>query len=99
MIIINATAKGEHTYDITIGEGSVFRVSAFDMFSALDLVADYIESHELTGLYIDAYSIQLMAECSKYQTAEAYAAACNLTRCGTNGIYMEITSIKGCPNG
>ena len=99
MIIINTAAKGEHTYDITLSKEATYRVSAFNLGSALDLLADYIESHGLTELYVDGFLMKLMAECSKYQTAEAYAAAYDLARCGTNGIYMEITSIKGCPNG
>ena len=99
MTTINATAKGEYTYDIILKGDAMFRVSAFDMLSAIDLMADYIESHELTNLYIDAYTMKVMAECSKYQTAEAYANAFGLIKCGTNGIYIEITNIKGCPNG
>lgn len=99
MIIVNATLKGENTYKITVGESTKYQVSAFDLSSALDLVANHIECHEVTDLYIDAFTLDMMAKCSKYQTADAYAKAHNLVCCGTNGIYLEITSIKGCPNG
>jgi hypothetical protein len=99
MIIINATLDGENTYDITVGEDNVYRVSAFDLPSALDLIANHIESKGCNNLYIEHEMMVVMAECSKYLTAEAYAIAHNLTRCGTNGIYLEIVNVKGCPNG
>lgn len=94
MIIINATLKGEYTYDITVGENNTYRVSAFDMESAIDLVADYIERHGSKALYIDHLALSIMAQCSNYDSAEAFAKAHNLIRCGANGIYLEITNIK-----
>ena len=99
MIIINAKLNGENTYDVTVGEASTYRVSAFDLDSAIDLVANHIERHQSKGLYLEHDELCIMAECSRYQTAEAFAKAHNFTRAGTNGIYIEITSVKGCPNG
>lgn len=95
MIIVNATLNGERIYDITVYENAVFRVSAFDLESAIDIMANYIESKGAKNLYFDGYELAVMVECSKYRTVEAFAEVNNLTRCGTNGIYLEITSVKG----
>jgi hypothetical protein len=95
MIIINATAKGENTYEITVGENALFRVSAFDLESAIDIVADYIESHEMSNLYIAQCKLVAMAEHSKYYSADIFARVHGLVRCGTNNIYLEVTSVKG----
>ena len=99
MTIINAALKGEKTYDITVGESADYRVSAFDLLSALDLVANHIEVKGARNLYIEHDMLVVMAECSIYQTVEAFAKAHNLVCCGTNRIYLEITNVKGCPNG
>jgi hypothetical protein len=99
MIIINATLEGENTYEITISENSTYQVSAFDLESAIDLVADYIESHHETELFIEGEEFNIIAGCSRYKTVEAYAEAHKFTKCGKNGIYLEITNVKGCPNG
>lgn len=99
MTIINVALNGESTYIITVGESAKYQVSAFDLLSALDLVANHIESKGIDSLYIEHEMLVVMAECSKWQTAEAYAKAHNLVRCGTNGIYLEVTNVKGCPNG
>lgn len=99
MIIINATLDGEHTYDITVGESATYRVSAFSLDDALDIVADYIESHNYTNSYLDNLTVKLAGECSKWLTAEAFAKAHNLVCCGTNKVYIPITNVKGCPNG
>ena len=99
MIIINTALNGENTYDISLSKNATYRVSAFDLGTAIDIVANYVEEHEAKDLYIDAYTLKIMAECSQYQTAEAFADVHKLTKCGTNGIYLEITNVKGCPNG
>ena len=99
MIVVNATAKGEHAYEITIGQHAVYKVSAYDVDSAIDILADYLESHKMDGIYITESAVVAMAECSKYYTTEIFARVNHLSRCGANGIYLEITSIKGCPNG
>lgn len=95
MIIVNATLDGENTYDITVGESAIYRVSAFDLNSAIDQMADYLESHNSKSLYVEADTLAIMAECSDFHSIEAFAKAHNLTKCGTNGIYIEITSVKG----
>ena len=97
MIIINTALNGENTYNITVSEDATYRVSAFDLESAIDLVADYVEMHD-KGLYINGNILDTMAECSIFRTAEAFAKANKLTKCGTNGIYLEITSVKGSKN-
>ena len=98
MIIVNAKLDGENTYDITIGDGTIYRASAFILDDAIDRVADYIEKHN-KGLYVDGQALKIMSECSKNESIEAFAKAHNLTCCGANGIYIEITNVKGCPNG
>ena len=99
MIVINATAKGESIYYITVGDDATYRVSAFSLDDALDLVADYLESHNYTNSYLDNLTIRLAGECSKWLTAEAFAKAHDLVCCGTNKIYIPVTNVKGCPNG
>jgi hypothetical protein len=99
MIIVNATLDGENIYDITVGESAIYRVSAFDLNGAIDQMADYLEAHNSKSLYVEADTLAIMAKCSSYRDTEAFAKAHNLTRCGTNGIYLEITNVKGCPNG
>ena len=99
MIIINAKLEGENTYDITVSENSTFRVHAFDLPRAIDLVANHIEQNNEKGLYIDAFELEVMASCSRWKDVDEYAKVHNLTRCGDKGIYIEITNVKGCPNG
>ena len=94
MIIINTALKGEITYDITLSGSAKYRVSAYDIPSALDLVADYVYQHEQKDLYLERDTVILLAECSRWQTEDAYAAHHEITRCGANGIYIEITSVK-----
>ena len=99
MIIVNAKLNDENAYDITISKTAHHRVFANSLDGAIDLVADYLTSIKATDLYYDALELEVMAMCSKYETAEAFAKAHNLIRCGANGIYLEITSVKGYPNG
>ena len=99
MIIINATLKGENTYEITVSSDTTYRVSAFDLPRALDLVANHIEQNGNKNMYLESDEFEIIASCSRWKTAEAYAKAHNFTRCGDNGIYLEITNVKGCPNG
>lgn len=99
MIVVNAQLKGENTYDIAIGECAHYRVFAFDLDSAIDIVADYLVHTKSEKLYFDAFTLGIMAEHSTYRNVELFAKAHNLTRCGRHKIYIEITSVKGCPNG
>lgn len=99
MIIINAKLDGENTYEITVNGIDTYKVFAFNLESAIDRVADYIEEHKQKDAYLERFTVELMAECSQCQTPEAFAKVHKLTKCGTNGIYLEITNVKGCPNG
>ena len=99
MIIINAMLDGENTYDITVSETNTYRVSAFTLEDAIDRVADYIEKHNENDIGFPADTLELIAKLSGYTDVGEFAALKKLKQYGTNGIYLEITSIKGCPNG
>ena len=98
MIIINQATYGEKTYIVSIGTGlawaNLFKVAAYDEQSAVDLVADYLEDHEYTGLYYDHAELEAMASCSEWKTAEAFAEAHNLACCGNHGIYISLLNIE-----
>ena len=95
MIIVNAKLDGEYTYDITVGTNSIYRVFAYDAETALNVLADYMESHKHTNSYLDNETAKLISKCSGYWTVEEFEVANKLTRCGTHNIYIPITSIKG----
>lgn len=102
MIIVNAKLDGEYTYDITISENNIYRVSAFDADSAIDILADYLEATVIGAedrLYLTKATVECAALHSGYNDVSEFAAKHKLVKCGTNGIYLEITSVKGCPNG
>ena len=101
MIIVNAKLDGENTYDITISENSIYRVSAFDADSAIDILADYLEATigAKDRLYLTKDTLECAALHSGYNDVSEFAAKHKLVKCGTNGIYLEITNVKGCPNG
>lgn len=93
---INEGNHGEKLYRITLGSGIAwikeFKVYAYHEQEAVDLVADYIESKELEGLYDDWYG--LFDLCDEDETVEAYAEAHGLTCCGNHGIYMQIVRLE-----
>jgi hypothetical protein len=97
MIVINAKLDGENTYDITVSETAQYRVSAFTLEDAIDRVADYIESHDDKFCFTKD-RLEYAAKYSGYDVKQ-FAKIHSLKQCGTNGIYLEITSAKGCPNG
>lgn len=99
MIIVNSKLDGEYAYDITVGEGAAYRVFAYNVETALNILADRLESDNRINAYLDNTTVELAAKCSKWLTAEAFAKAHNLVCCGTNHIYIPVISIKGCPNG
>ena len=98
MTIINEATCGEKIYMVSVGTGLVwanlFKVAAYHETEAADLVADYLEEHEYSGLYYDHNELETLAFCSEYKTAEAFAEAHNLTCCGNHGIYIELLNIK-----
>ena len=91
MIVIN---RGDKPYTITLGMGAKFQVCAQSESEALDIMADYLVEHKYGDLYYDRTTIEVMAECSEYKTAEALAKAHNLTCCGSNHIYIEVEELK-----
>ena len=95
MIIVNATLKGENTYDITMGNGIIYRVSAYDNDRALDVVADYIEQHTFEKYgYLSNGMFRVMAECNGHEDVREYAKLMHFVECGTNRIYIEVVNIK-----
>ena len=98
MIVVNKATHGEKAYIVSIGTGtaetSEFAVAAYNETEAVDLVADYIESHGCTGLYCDHAMLKAIAGCTRYKTADDYAEAYNLTCCGNHGIYVELINIQ-----
>lgn len=102
MIIVNSTLKGENTYEITVGQNDTYRVSAFDVNNAIDILADYLENTIIGAenqLYLPKDVLECAAMYSGYNDVAEFAKLHKLMQCGTNGIYLEITNVKGCPNG
>ena len=95
MVIINAALKGENTYDITTGDSSVYRVSAYDIDRALDIVGDYIEQHtaEKCG-YFTGSMFRVIAEYHGYANVREYAKHARFIECGSNKIYIELKNIQ-----
>lgn len=102
IIEINKGNYGEHTYAVFVGTGTAclqeFRVYAYSDTEAVDIVADFCEKYELSGLYADHYEIADL--CDAGETVDEYAEAHNLTCCGNHGVYMNIVNIveKTCMN-
>lgn len=98
MIIINQATCGEKTYIVSIGTGFVwskqYQVAAYNETEAVDCVADHLENHQYKSLYYDSLELELIAKCSEYKSAEAFAEAHNLTCCGNHGIYIELIGIE-----
>ena len=95
MIILNTALKGENTYDITMAHGMVYRVSAYDIDRALDVVADYIEQHTFEKYgYLSNSMFRVMAECNGHEDVREYAKLMHLVECGTNRIYIEVANIR-----
>ena len=98
MIIINEANYGEKTYVVSVGTGLAwleqFTVAAYHETEAADIVADYLESQGIEGLYYDNLELELLAWCSEWKTPEAFAEAHNLTCCGNHNIYVEIVNIE-----
>ena len=93
MIIINAALKGENTYEITTGD-AVYRVSAYDMFRALDVLGDYLEKYTAENYgYFSNSMFRVMAEYNGYANVAEYAIRRHFVECGTNKIYVEVTKI------
>ena len=89
MIIVNEPFQDKNAYTISIGEDT-YRAYANNESEALDIIADYLENNGHKDLYFDHFTLEVMAECSKHKTADAFAEAHNLTCCGTNRIYLNI---------
>ena len=98
MIIINCAGYGEKTYVISIGTGTTwvekFQVAAHNETEAKNIVADYLESNKLEGLYCTRQLVEAMASGHKFICADDFAECNNFTRCGNNGIYIEIVGIE-----
>lgn len=97
---INEGNNGEKLYKVSIGTGLAwtkeFKVYAYHEQEAVDLVADYIEEQELSGLYSDHY--ELADLCEVGETADEYAEANNLTCCGNHGIYIQLLGLEELKN-
>lgn len=93
MVIINKETEGSKPYEIILGTGTEhtadFIAYASNQKEALDIVADYLVERNRTNLYHCHDEIEIMASCSRWKTAEAFAIDNNLTRCGSHGIYVE----------
>lgn len=98
MIIINEATHGEKTYIASVGTGLAwteqFKVAAYHETDAVDLVADYIETQRYINLFYDHAELEVIASCTEYKTAEAFAEAHNLACCGNHGIYIELLNIE-----
>lgn len=98
MIVVNKSADDTKTYIASVGTSliwsNLFIVAAKSEVEAVNIVADYLEVHKDTNLYYDHAEFETLASCSKYKTAENFAEAHNLTRCGSHGVYIELLNIE-----
>ena len=83
-------------YKVSLGTGlawaKTFKVYADNEAEAVDIVADYIEAHEYTGLYSNHYDLADL--CDIGQTVDEYAEAHNLICAGNHGIYLEVIGLE-----
>ena len=97
-MIINPESNqcDEKLYTVSLNTGLAwlqeYSVYAYNEQEAVDLVADYLEAEELTGLYSDHYTLADLCEAG--ETPDEYAEANNLSCAGNHGIYISIAGIK-----
>ena len=97
-MIINPKSNhcGEKLYTVSLNTGLAwlreYSVYAYNEQAAIDLVADYIEAEELTGIYSDHH--ELADLCEAGETVDEYAEANNLICAGNHGIYISVAYIK-----
>lgn len=96
-MIINPEANhcGEKLYTVSLNTGLAwlreYSVYAYNEQAAIDLVTDYLEAEELTGLYSDHYTLADLCEAG--ETVDEYAEANNLICAGNSGIYISVAGI------
>jgi hypothetical protein len=94
-MVINNGNYGEKLYKVTLGTGTAwtqsYEVYAYNETEAVDIVADYVEEQELTGLYCDYYEIYDLCE---METVDEYAYRNGLVCCGSHGIYIQLINIE-----
>lgn len=90
MILVNTKLNGENAYDITVDESVTYRVFAYNVETALDILADNSRCE-----HFDYMTVELMAQHSDYGSVDAFAKAHNLVCCGKYKSYIPITHIKG----
>lgn len=96
-MIINPESNhcGEKLYTVSLNTGLAwlqeYSVYAYNEQDAVDLVADYLEAKDLTGLYSDHY--ELADLCEVGETVDEYAKANNLICAGNSGIYISVAGI------
>lgn len=91
MIIIN-TAKRGKKYELSVCNAH-YTAYANSEQEAADIVADYLERHNLSHLYYDEHTVKVLAEFSEYRLPEKYAKANGLTCCGANKNYIRFLRI------
>ena len=93
---INTGGYGQTLYRVIIGTGlawgAPYEVYAYHEQEAVDLVADYLEAHEVIDLYSDHY--ELADLCEVGQTVDEYAETNGLTCAGNHGIYVQVLGIE-----
>jgi hypothetical protein len=93
---INTGLHGETLYRISLGTGTAwtapYLVYAYNEQEAVDLVADYLDEHEVASLYCDYY--ELADLCETEQTVDEYAEANGLICAGNHGIYIQVLGIE-----
>lgn len=92
---INNGNYGETLYKVTLGTGTVwtqsYEVYAYNETEAVDLVADYVEEQEFSGLYSDYYEL---ADLCETETVDEFADKNGLVCCGNHGIYIQLINIE-----
>ena len=96
VIKIGSNSCGEKLYRVFIGTGTIwlqeFLVYAYSGQEAVDIVADYCEEQEWSGLYADYYEIADL--CGPGQSVDEYVEAHGLICCGNHGIYLDVAGLE-----
>ena len=91
MIILN-TADCGRKYELSVREAH-YTAYANSEQEAADIVANYLESHNLSHLYYDNHTVRVLAAFSEYHLPDKYAKANGLTCCGAHKNYVRFLRI------
>ena len=91
MVVLNSS--GKHAYTIAIQE-SKYSVCADTKEDAIDIVAQYLVSHNLSHLYYEREWIETIVSASENKKFSDYVDGFGLTDCPKHGICIKIKSVE-----